>query len=144
MNQKFCNILVVCTGFCGLHHVIKSVLWKVPTIFDSIRIASSQKNDALLHSMCDLKTAQMNVQCHLFWKLIFHKFKLGHNIREAIKGVLDYNTVIRQFKKFSSSCQNFDDQIKSHRPKRGDFLAVLQTIKVNLVSSTQKAQHLTV
>ena len=41
----------------------------------------------LLHSMCGLKAAQMNVQCSLFQELILYGFKLGHKAAEAIKNI---------------------------------------------------------
>ena len=40
---------------------------------------------ALLLSMCDLKMAQMNMQCILIWELMLYKFHLGHNATEVIK-----------------------------------------------------------
>ena len=57
----------------------------------------------LLHSVCDLKATQMNVQCSLIWELMFKEFKLGQNIVEAIKnmfyakdeGAVNHSIVIR-------------------------------------------------
>ena len=37
--------------------------------------------------MCDLKTAQMNVQHNLIQELMLYKFKLGYNTEEAIKNI---------------------------------------------------------
>ena len=58
---------------------------------------------ALLHSVCDLKAAQMNEQRALIREFIFNKFELDHNTAEAIKsiccakikGAIDQRTVTR-------------------------------------------------
>ena len=42
---------------------------------------------ALLHSMCDLKGAQMNVQHRLTQELMLYKFELGQNTTEATKNI---------------------------------------------------------
>ena len=41
------------------------------------------KNTMELYSMCDLKAAQMIVQCSLTWELILYEFELGYNSVEA-------------------------------------------------------------
>ena len=63
---------------------------------------------ALLHLVCDLKAAQMNMQYSLIQELMLYKFKLGHNAMEATKniccmqdeGSVHHSRVIRCFKKF--------------------------------------------
>ena len=60
--------------------------------------------------MCELKAEQVNVQRCLIRKLMLYKFELGDNITEEIKkicyakneGTVDYITVTKWFKKFSS------------------------------------------
>ena len=52
---------------------------------------------ALLHSMCNLKAAQMNVQCSLIQELMLYELKRGHNAIEANKNICcakGENTVI--------------------------------------------------
>ena len=41
----------------------------------------------LLHSVCDLKVAQMNVQCSLIWELMFCQFEQGQNTIEVTKNI---------------------------------------------------------
>ena len=42
---------------------------------------------ALLHSVYDLKTVQMNIQCNLIWELMLYEFEQGHNAFETIKNI---------------------------------------------------------
>ena len=42
---------------------------------------------ALLHSLCDLKEAQMNIQHSLIQELMLYVFKLGDNVIEATKNI---------------------------------------------------------
>ena len=42
---------------------------------------------ALLQSVCDLKAAQMNVQCSLIQELMLDKFELGYNATEVTKKI---------------------------------------------------------
>ena len=101
--------------------------------------------------MSNLKVAQMNVQSSLIWELIFYKFELCYNSREATKnifcakggGTADHRTVTGWFKKFHLGWRNVDDLARSGRRKSEDSEAVLQAIEANLVNSTQ-ACHLTV
>ena len=51
----------------------------------SILIVGALTRCALIHSMCDSKTAQNNMQCNLIGKLAFHEFELGHYAVEAAK-----------------------------------------------------------
>ena len=96
-----------------------------------------------LHSVYDLKTAQMNMQYSLIWKFMLYKFKLGHNILEATKniccakdeGTVDCDTVIRLFKKFRMDWKNLDNKARLGRPKTIDWEAMLQIIEANLASS---------
>ena len=69
---------------------------------------------ALLHSMCDLKTAQMNV--NLIKEFMLYELELGHNAAEATKNICcvkdedaaDQSTVTRWLKKFGSDCKDLD------------------------------------
>ena len=42
---------------------------------------------ALLHFMCDLKTAQMNMQCSLIQELMLNVFEEEHNTTEESKTI---------------------------------------------------------
>ena len=64
MIQKFCNISEH-TSLC--HKAVQDAL------VSSIILVTH----ALLHSMCDLKAAQINMQCSLIQELILYKFKRG-------------------------------------------------------------------
>ena len=96
----------------------------------------------LRHSLCDL----INVQHSLIWELMFNEFQLGHNTVEANKNIccvkgedtIDHITATRGFKKFSSGCKNFDDQLNQVGSKTVDSEAMFQAIKANQVSSIQK------
>ena len=57
MSQKFWNILV-CTS-----------LWYVVTVVCSIMVVGVLTRCVLVHCVCDLKTAQMNVYCSLICEL---------------------------------------------------------------------------
>ena len=55
---------------------------------------------ALPHSVCDLKAAQMDVQCCLIWELMLNKFEQGPNTSESTtnisakgEGTVNSNTV---------------------------------------------------
>ena len=95
---------------------------------------------ALLHSVYDLKAAQINMQCCLIWDLILYKFELGHNTSQASKNICciksddagDHSTVTRWLKKFCLGCKNLNHLASSEQ----DSDAVLQAIEVNLVSIT--------
>ena len=99
----------------------------------------------MLHSVCDLKPVQMNVQYHLIWELMLYEFELGYNVVQAIKniccvkgeGAVDHNTVTNWLRNFAC-CKNLDYQARSGRPKTADLKAMLQVIKTNLALSTQR------
>ena len=55
----------------------------VQTVIGSIVVVSALTSCALLHSMCDFKATQMNVQCDLIQDLMFYEFEQGHNTIEA-------------------------------------------------------------
>ena len=42
---------------------------------------------ALIHLMCDLKVAQMNIQNSLIQEFILYKFELGHKTVEETKNI---------------------------------------------------------
>ena len=117
-NQKFCNILIR-VSLRPIYHVIEALQTVISThcgwyycgryCVDKLCIDS--------HSVCGLKAAQMNVQRNLIRKLMPYEFELCFNATETIKkigfvkgeGTIDYNIVIRWFKKFQTVCKNFDD-----------------------------------
>ena len=114
--QKVYTILVhanLCHISCSQS---SSNYYKLPAMVDSIVVVDLLGCCALIHSMCDLKTAQINVQ--LIWGLMLYEFQLSHNVMEATKtcfdeGAVDHCTVTRWFKKFCKGCKNFNDQARS-------------------------------
>ena len=54
VSEKFCNILV----YAWLRHIY----YMTKAVFNSIEVADAMTHCALLHSMCGLKTTQMNGQ----------------------------------------------------------------------------------
>ena len=81
VSQKFCNILV-CASLWHIYHVILAVL---AMEVSRILVVGILTHCALLHSVCDLKATQMNVQHSILWEFMFYKFKLAHNAMEATK-----------------------------------------------------------
>ena len=59
------------------------------TIVSSIVVVGALTRCALLHSMYDLKAAQMDLQYSLIHKLILNKFKLSHKAVEATKNICE-------------------------------------------------------
>ena len=108
-NQKFSNIFVVCTSFWYITWQKQFKIWKVPTLVDSIMVVSLQTHCALLHSMCVLMTAQVNVQHNQISELILNDFKPGHNTVETSKnvcftkgeGAVDHSIETRCLKNFA-------------------------------------------
>ena len=100
----------------------------------------------LLHSMRDLKAAQLNMQYSPIQELLLYKYELSHNVAEATKNIydakgedtVDHNTVTKWLKKFCSGCMNLSNEARSIKPKTGNSKAVLQAIEANPVSSTQR------
>ena len=86
-------------------------------ILGSIMVVGVLTRCALLHSVCDLKAAQMNVWRSLIPEVILNEFKLGHNPAKATKNnrwakgksAVDHSTVTKCLKKFHVGCKNFDD-----------------------------------
>ena len=58
-------------------------MWKVRTVVGRIMVVIVL-TCALLHSECDLKAAQKNMQCNLTYAL---QVQLGHYSREATKNI---------------------------------------------------------
>ena len=71
---------------------------------------------------------------------MFYKFKRGHNITEATKNIFcvkgEGPVDDRGLKKFCSIYKNLDYQVRLGRPKITISETVLQSIAVNLMSST--------
>ena len=59
----------------------------VQTVVGSIVVVGAMTRCALLNSVFDLKTAQMNVPHRLTWELMLHKFELGHIVAEVTKNI---------------------------------------------------------
>lgn len=86
----------------------------------------------LLHSACDLRTTQINVQCSPIWEFMLYKFKMSHDTAETTKDI----------------CSVKGENAINHRvnqmaweilPKTMNAEALLQAIEGNyLVRSTQR------
>ena len=63
---------------------------KVTTLISSIEVVGALTRCALIHSACDLKTTQMNIQLCLIWELMLCEFKLGRNVAQLPVGVVEY------------------------------------------------------
>ena len=116
--------------------------WRVPIVVSSIVVVSTLTRCVLLHSVCNFKAVQMDVQRCLIRELILYEFELDHNASaEEIKNiwrVKEENAVIRWLKKFRSSCTNRNNQTRSVKPKSMDPEAVLPTIEANLTSCIRR------
>ena len=55
----------------------------VPAVVGSIVAVGALTRCASLHSVSDLKAAQMNVERRLIREFRLHEFELGHNATEA-------------------------------------------------------------
>ena len=97
--------------WCGYH--------MTKTVVGSIMVVGALTHCALLHLVCDLKAALMNVQCSLIKKLMLYKFSLGHKATEATKiicyakgdGAVGHSSVIWWSKKFCLVCFNLNDRV---------------------------------
>ena len=120
--------------------------WKIPTVVIKSMVVCVLTFCALLHSMCDLKAPQMNVQHSLIQELLLYEFKLGHNTAEATKniycmngeGIVDHSTVTRWLKKFYLCSKNIDDQARSGRLKTVHSEAMFQAIEANSMSNIRR------
>ena len=59
------------------------IMWpnqfKVHTVVGSIVVVGVLACCEMFLSMCDLKAAQMNMQCSLIWELMLYEFEQGYN-----------------------------------------------------------------
>ena len=95
----------------------------------------------------------MYVQRSLIQESMLYKFKLSHNVSEATENICyekceggGYPSALtRRFDKFCKGCNNFDDQVRSSKPKSVDFEAVLKAMEANSASkqpeSFRRIQH---
>ena len=124
--------------------------WKILTVVGRITVIGVLTHCILLHSVSDLKTAQMNMQCSLIREHILYEFKKCHYAIKSTKNIfcvkgkvtVGYSTVTR-FK----SCRNLNDQAKSGRTKTGDSEAMFQARQANpanITESIKQVWHLTV
>ena len=74
---------------------------------------------------CNLKAAEMNVQCSLIWELTLYQFKRSHNAAKVTKniyakgeGVVDYITVNRWLKKVYFGCKKLHKQVSRDGSRR--------------------------
>ena len=62
-------------------------------------IVGALTRNALFHSVCDLKAAQINTQTSLIREFVLYEFELGHYAAEATKNIcedtVDHSTVTR-------------------------------------------------
>ena len=125
-SQKFCYILVRATLWTN-----QLKPWSIPAVVDSIMVVGALTRCTSIHTMCELKSVQMNVKRCPIRKLAPYKFKLDHNAAKVTKNICCA-------KKFLSGCKNFDDQAGASRTKSEDFEVILQAIEVNPTSSTRR------
>ena len=77
--------VLVCDAYITWSKQFK--LWEVPFVVGSIVIVGALTCCALLHSLCDLKDMQMNVQYSIIWEIMLYEFKLCHKAAEATKNI---------------------------------------------------------
>ena len=71
MSQRFFHILVVCASLWHVCYMTKAVqAMKVPVAIGCIVVVGVLTCCTLLPTVCDLKAAQMNMQCSLIQKFI--------------------------------------------------------------------------
>ena len=83
-------------------------VYSILTVVCDIMVVGMQIHCRLLHSMHDLKAAQMNMQCDLFCEFVLYKSKMIHNAMEVIRNIcctkdddaVNHSTITRWFKKF--------------------------------------------
>ena len=100
----------------------------------------------MLHSMCNLKATQMNMQHNLIQELMLYKFQLGCIGAEATKntccvkseGTVNHSTVTRNFAQVERTAMIKQGQVGL----KLDSDAVFQAIKTNS-ESIGWTQHLT-
>ena len=82
--------------------LVSGGLKQVPAVTGNVAIVGALTCCVLLHSLCDLKPGQRNVQQGLIWDLLRYEFEQGHNPTEETKnicrakreGAVDYMTVL--------------------------------------------------
>ena len=50
-------------------------------------VVGALTNCVLLHSMCNLKATQMNMQCSVMWELMYYELEVAHDAMEATKNI---------------------------------------------------------
>ena len=102
----------------------------------------------LVHSVYDLKAAQMNMQHCPIQKFMLNESELNHSTMEASKNILrakeegavDHSAVTRWLKKFCLGRKNIDDHARSSGPKTMDSKDILQAIEANVVSTIERVR----
>ena len=62
-------------------------LWKVSSMVGSIVVVSVLARCEFLHSVCDVKATQMNMQHNLIQELVLYEFELSHNTIKFTKNI---------------------------------------------------------
>ena len=135
-SQKLCNILVLA--------LFKQ--WKVTAVVHGIVVDGVLLRYALLYSVYDLKSSQMNVQGNLIQEFTPYEFELGHNATEATKMIcygkgevaVDQSIVTRWFKKFRWGCKYLSDQARSGRSKTENFEVLIKVTETKRASCPQR------
>ena len=81
VGQMFRNILLR-GSFVYITRSKQFKPWRVSAEVGSTVVVSTRTRRALLHFVCDLKVAKMNVQRCLIQEIMLCKFELGHNAAE--------------------------------------------------------------
>ena len=116
-----------------VHACLKCVYHVTEAVVGTIMVVGVLTCCTLFHCVCDLKVAQINVQCCLIWEFMLSDFQLGYNAMEAMKIFVvwlgdsadNHKRVIRWLKKFCLGYKNLDDQARLGRSKTMDSEAVL-------------------
>ena len=116
---------------------------QVFAVFSNIMLVGTLKHTTLLHSVCDLKGTDVNVQCSLVWGFMVYKFKLSHNITEATKDISwaksEREVDHRWLKKFCLGYKTLHAVTESGQPKTMDSKDVLKAIKENPMRSISQS-----
>ena len=134
VSQKFCNIL--------LRANLQFKPWHVFILLGSIVVVGTLTRCVLLHSVCNLKAAQMIVRRCWIWELKLCQFEFAIRRLKQQKTFVEQNLkaqlITRCFKKFHLGWQNLNDQARSGRSKRVGPEAELYSIVANPESSIRR------
>ena len=103
--------------------------------FKLLNVVSALTCCALLHSVCNLKATQMNMQHCLIWELVLYKFELEVTIN-IVCSWSEYSNLMVQ--EITFWLQEHEQLGNVSRTKMVDSEAVLYVREVNLEISTER------